>query len=105
MTDGVAYFSSGLPGAWEAAFYSREKARLGVPEAITAAAHKLARIMYSMLRYGQNYIDQGAEYYETQYRQRVLRAAQRRAAQLGYHLIPASNGQAQVSVAPASTTP
>ena len=96
----MAYSSSGLPGAWEAAFYSSEKAQLGATEAITAAAHKLARIMYSLLRYGQNYIDQGAEYYETQYRQRVLRAAK-----LGYDLIPASNGQAQVSVAPASTTP
>ena len=37
-----------------------------------------------MLRYGQEYVDAGAEYYETQYQQRALRAAKRRAAQLGY---------------------
>ena len=49
-----------------------------------------------MLRHGQNYVDQGAEYYENQYRQRAFRAAQRRAAQLGYDLIPSSspNGEA-----------
>ena len=35
-----------------------------------------------MLRYGQEYVDAGAEYYETQYQQRALRAAKRRAAQL-----------------------
>ena len=78
------------------AFYRRKRAQLGSPKAITAAAHKLARIIYSMLRHGQYYVDQGAEYYEKQYRQRAFRAAQRRAAQLGYDLIPASssNGQA-----------
>ena len=78
------------------AFYRRKRAQLGSPKAITAAAHKLARIIYSILGHGQNYVDQGAEYYENQYRQRAFRAAQRRAAQLGYDLIPASssNGQA-----------
>ena len=74
------------------AFYRRKRAQLGSPKAITAAAHKLARIIYSMLRHVQNYVDQGAEYYEKQYRQRAFRAAQRRAAQLGYDLIPASSG-------------
>ena len=54
------------------AFYRRKRAQLGSPKAITAAAHKLARIIYSMLRHGQNYVDQGAEYYENQYRQRAL---------------------------------
>ena len=35
------------------AFLRRKKAHLGAPKAITATAHKLARIIYSMLRYGQ----------------------------------------------------
>ncbi len=64
------------------AFLRRKKAPLGAPQAITATAHKLARIIYSMLRYGQEYVDAGAEYYESQYQQRALRAAKRRAAQL-----------------------
>ena len=44
-----------------------------------------------MLRYGQEYVDAGAEYYERQHRQRALRAAKRRAALLGYQLIPISD--------------
>ncbi len=70
------------------AFLRRKKAHLGAPKAITATAHKLARIIYSMLRYGQQYVDAGAEYYESQYRRRALRAAKQRAAQLGYQLVP-----------------
>ena len=74
------------------AFLRRKKAQLGAPKAITATAHKLARIIYSMLRYGQEYVDAGAEYYETQYRHRALRNARRRAAQLGYRLVPVTDG-------------
>ena len=82
------------------AFLRRQKTHLGSPKAITATAHKLARIIYSTLKYGQEYTDAGAEYYETQYRQRALRAAQRRAAQLGYQLIPLA-GDHGLTVLPA----
>ena len=75
------------------AFLRRKKAHLGSPKAITATAHKLARIIYSMLRYGQQYVDAGARYYERQYRERVLRSAKQRAAQLGYRLVPIENTQ------------
>ena len=77
------------------AFLRRKKAQLGPPKAITATAHKLARIIYAMLRYGQQYVDAGAEYYESQYQQRALRAAKRRAAQLGYELVPVSDNRSQ----------
>lgn len=70
------------------AFLRRKKTHLGAPKAITATAHKLARIIYSTLKYGQEYTDAGAEYYETQYRNRALRTARRRAKQLGYQLVP-----------------
>ena len=75
------------------AFLRRKKAQLGAPKAITATAHKLARIIYSMLKYGQKYVDAGAEYYERQYRQRALSGAKRRAAQLGYMLVPITDCQ------------
>ena len=75
------------------AFLRRKKAQLGAPKAITATVPKLARIIYSMLRFGQDYVDAGAEYYETQYRQRALHAAKRRAAQLEYQLIPMPSGE------------
>ena len=75
------------------AFLRRKKAHLGAPKAITATAHKLARLIYTMLRYGQEYVDAGAEYSESQYQQRALRAAKRRAAQLGYQLVPMPDAQ------------
>ena len=75
------------------AFLRRKKAQLGAPKAVTATAHKLARLIYSMLRYGQEYVDAGAEYYESQYQHRALRAAKRRAAQLGYQLVPIPDAQ------------
>ena len=78
------------------AFLRRKKAHLGAPKAITATAHKLARIIYSMLRHGHGYVDAGAEYYESQHRQRALRSAKRRAAQLGYALVPVGDlGESQ----------
>ena len=82
------------------AFLRRKKAQLGAPKAITATAHKLARLIYTMLRYGQEYVDAGAEYYETQYQQRALRAANRRAAQLGYQLVPMSDAADLTTYAP-----
>ena len=68
---------------------------LGAAKAITATAHKLARTIYSMLRYGQDYVDAGAEHYESQYQQRGLLAAKRRAAQLGYQLVHIPDGDHQ----------
>ena len=34
------------------------RARLGAPKAVTAVAHKLAKIVYGMLKYGKPYTDQ-----------------------------------------------
>lgn len=72
------------------AFYRRQRARLGPPKAITATAHKLARIFYSMLKNGQTYVDQGQDYYEKQYRDRVTKNLKKRAASLGFDIVPKS---------------
>jgi hypothetical protein len=37
----------------------RLRARRGAPKAMTATAHKRARLVYSMLRYGTAYVDAG----------------------------------------------
>src|SRR5438094_318912 len=68
-------------------FFRRLKARLGTPKAITASAHKLARLIYRMLRFGTEYVDQGQDYYEQRYRARVVSTLTRRAAALGYTLV------------------
>src|SRR5262249_21325224 len=54
------------------AFFRRLKACLGAPKAITATAHKLARLIYRMLKCGTDYVDQGQAYYERRYQTRVL---------------------------------
>jgi hypothetical protein len=69
------------------AYYRRMRARLGAPKAITATAHKLARLVYSMLRYGTAYVDAGQQAYEQKYRDRVLTNLQRKARVLGYQLV------------------
>jgi transposase len=60
----LAARSVGLSNSALGAFYRRIKARDGAGVATTATAHKLARIYYSMLKYGQEFVDLGAEYYE-----------------------------------------
>ena len=70
------------------AFGRRMRSRLGSPQAITAVAHKLAKIVYGMLRFGREYVDRGATYYEEQHRQKSLAALRRRAKHLGYQLAP-----------------
>jgi transposase len=71
------------------AYYRRMRARQGAPAAITATAHKLARIIYFMLKDKKPYHDFGADYYELQHRTRVLRNLNRQAAKLGFRLEPA----------------
>jgi transposase len=63
------------------------RARLGAPKAMTATAHKLARLVSSMVRYGTAYVDAGQQAYEQKYRARVLTHLQRQAKAFGYQLI------------------
>jgi transposase len=72
------------------AFGRRLRTRLGAPKAITAVAHKLSIIYYNALKYGRQYVDQGAENYERQYRQWAIKGLRRRAEQLGFDLTPTS---------------
>jgi transposase len=58
------------------------------PKAITATAHKLARLVYLMLTKGQAYVEAGQQYYEERYRERVVQSLTKRAQTLGFQLIP-----------------
>jgi transposase len=68
------------------AFYRRLSSRIGKAKAVTATARKLAILFYNALKYGQKYVDPGADYYEERYRNRVLDGLKRRAKSLGYSL-------------------
>jgi transposase len=71
-----------------AAFYHRIKGRLGGRGAITATAHKLAVLVYRLLKHGAEYVRQSLEEYEAQVREQTERSLRRKAAQLGYELTP-----------------
>ena len=67
--------------------YRRLRTKLGAPKAITAMAHRLARLVYRMLKYGQQFVDKGMEYYEQRYRDQQVHLLQKKAAKLGLQLI------------------
>jgi transposase len=69
------------------AFYRRLKARLGAPKAITATAHKLAVILFNMLKNRFEYTETGQDYYEKQYRERLINNLNQRAKTLGFELV------------------
>src|SRR5215469_9003420 len=81
-------------GAWSlmrsksylGAYLRRQRSRLGAPKAITALAHKLARIVYHLVRYGLAYVKQTEAAYAAQVRERLERQLRRRALELGYEL-------------------
>lgn len=68
-------------------FYRRMKGRLGAAEAITATAHKMAWIIYRLIKYGEAYIRQGMEDYERKFRERKLHALQKMARSMGFNLV------------------
>ena len=77
------------------AYLRRQRARLGAPKAVTAAAHKLARIVYHLMRYGPAYMRQSEGAYAAQVRERLERQLRRRARELGFEVVrvgPAAAG-------------
>ena len=72
------------------AYYRRMCARLDRAKAITATAHKRARLIYTMLTQGMEYTDQGQDYDEERYHQRVMHHLTKRAEKLGFQLTPIS---------------
>lgn len=72
------------------AYLRRLKSHKGPMKAITATAHKLAKIIYNMLRYGTEYLEAGQAYYEEQYRDRIIKNLKRKAAEFGLNLVEMS---------------
>ncbi|WP_114971848.1 IS110 family transposase [Rhodoferax ferrireducens] len=64
------------------AYCRRMCSRMDKPKAVTAAAHKLARLIHTMLTKGEEYTDQGQDYYEERYRDRILRQLTQRATKI-----------------------
>ena len=77
------------------AFFRRLRGRLGMPKAITAAAHKLARLVYAVLKHGTAYVAQEMAAYERQYRERLVNGLKRKARELGYELVAPAGAAAE----------
>ena len=73
------------------AYYRAIRARKGPQQANVATAHKIARIVYHLLKYGEAYVEQSAVAYEEQRRERELRQLARRASKLGFALTPVTD--------------
>ena len=73
-------------------FYRRMRAKLGAPKAITATAHKLARIIYHMVTTRQAYDETICVQNEMQNRQRLEARLRKQARDLGLEIIPAKTG-------------
>jgi len=67
--------------------YRRLRGKLGAPKAIKAMANKLARILYRMLKFGQDYVDKGQAFYEHKHRQQQIQMLTKKAAELGLQLV------------------
>jgi transposase len=68
-------------------FYRRMRAKLGAPKAITATAHKLARIIYHMVSMGQAYDETVCAQNEIQNRLRLEARLRKQARELGFQLV------------------
>ena len=71
--------------------YRRMRAKLGSPQAITATAHKLARIAYHLITTGQPYDESIFARDEERYKKRTEVRLKAQARALGFQLIPAEN--------------
>src|ERR1700674_4177266 len=77
--------------------YRRLRGKLGAPKAITAMAHKLARLVYRMLKWGREYVDKGLQYYEERHREQQVQLLKKRRA-----VWPSRWCRAQCRVSPSS---
>jgi transposase len=69
-------------------FYRRIRSRLGGLGAVKATAHKLACLVYRMLKYGEEYVAESMAEYEAKLKAKMLDTLKRKAAAMGFQLSP-----------------
>jgi transposase len=79
------------------AYFRRMRAKLGPPEAITATAHKLARIIYHLVTTHEPYDETRLARAEQQYQRRAESRLRSQARVLGFHLVPVAPTVSTVS--------
>jgi transposase len=69
------------------AFYRRMVAKLGPAEGITAVAHKLARLLYSLVKHGHDYVRTGLAQYEKKNADRKIKILRKMAQSMGLQIL------------------
>jgi len=70
------------------AFYRRMKSKLGPAPAVTACAHKLARLIYRLIKHGEAYVREGMADYEKKCQAQRRKRLEINAKALGFELTP-----------------
>jgi len=63
---------------------------LGKAQATAATAHAIARVVHRMLKYKVEYEPLSVAQYEKRYREHQIKYLQKKAAKLGFQLLPPS---------------
>jgi transposase len=69
------------------------RSKLGAPKAITAAAHKLARIIFHLITTGQEFDDSRFAADQLRYHKRHEGKLRAKARAMGFELIPSRTGR------------
>lgn len=72
------------------AMHRRRLARMDTAKAVKATAHQLARLIYSMLKRGEDYVARDIAEWEAKRRERMILNLQRQAQRLDLELVPAT---------------
>lgn len=70
------------------AFFRRMRAKLGTAQAVTATAHKIARVVYHVLSTREPYTESVFHHCDEQVRKRFEMRLRKQAAQLGFQIVP-----------------
>lgn len=83
----LAAMAAGRTDTWIGRFYRRKQGHMGAPKAITATAHKLACVIYHMLKYQEEYLPIDVAIHDSQAQERRLRHLRAEAQKMGYQLV------------------
>lgn len=70
------------------AYYRKMRGKFGAPKANRATSHKLAKIIYAMLRDGKEFTELGQARFEELHKEKTLANMQNKANKLGFKLVP-----------------
>lgn len=83
----LAAMAAGRTDTWIGRFYRRKQAHLGAPKAITATAHKLACVIYHMLKYQEDYLPVDVAVNDLRTHERKIRQLRAEAEKLGCQVV------------------